>query len=48
MEILAGQVTGRNYKKQQCKEGGKRVAQDGRIHVHPWLIHVDVMQNPSQ
>jgi len=22
--------------------------QDGRTHVHPWLIHVDVWQKPPQ
>ena len=26
-------------------EGGGRVLWDGRTHVHPWLIHVDVCQN---
>ena len=27
---------------------GGRGAQDGGIHVHPWLIHVDVWQKPPQ
>ena len=29
-------------------EGGRRGFQDGVIHVHPWLIHVDVWKKPSQ
>ena len=29
-------------------EGGGQRVQDGRTHVHPWLIHVDVWQKPSQ
>ena len=29
-------------------EGGERGAQDGGIHVHPWLIHVDVWPKPPQ
>ena len=33
---------------QQCREGGRRVVQDGGIHVHPWLIRIDVMKDPSQ
>ena len=24
------------------REGGGRVVQDGRTHVHPWLIHAEV------
>ena len=28
------------------REGGGRGFQDGGTHVHPWLIHVDVWQNP--
>ena len=30
------------------REEGGRGAQDGRTYVHPWLIHVDVWQKPSQ
>ena len=29
------------------KEGGRGV-RDGGTHVHPWLIHVNVWQNPPQ
>ena len=29
------------------EEGGRGV-QDGKTHVHPWLIHVSVWQKPSQ
>ena len=29
-------------------EGGVRGVQDGGTHVHPWLIHVSVWQNPPQ
>ena len=29
-------------------EGGRREAQDEGIHVHLWLIHVDIWQKPSQ
>ena len=29
-------------------EGCGRGVQDGGTHVHPWLIHVDVCQKPSQ
>ena len=29
------------------EEGGS-VVQDGGTHVHPWLIHVNVWQNPPQ
>ena len=29
-------------------EGGGSGVQDGGIHVHPWLIHVDVWQKPLQ
>jgi len=29
-------------------EGGGWGVQDGRTHVHPWLINVDVWQKPSQ
>ena len=29
-------------------EGGGMGVQDGRIHVHPWLIHVNVWQKPLQ
>ena len=29
-------------------EGGGRGVQDGETHVHPWLIHVSVWQNPLQ
>ena len=29
-------------------KGGRRGVQDGGTHVHLWLIHVDVWQNPSQ
>ena len=29
-------------------EGGGRVIQDGRTHVHPWLIHADLWQKSSQ
>ena len=29
-------------------EGGRRRVQDGGTSVHPWLIHVDVWQKPSQ
>ena len=29
-------------------EGGGRCAQDGRTHVHPWLIHADVWLKPPQ
>ena len=29
-------------------EGGGRGFQDGVIHVHPWLINVDVWKKPSQ
>ena len=29
-------------------EGGERGVQDGRTHVHPWLIHVNAWQNPPQ
>ena len=29
-------------------EGGVREGQDGETHVHPWLIHVNVWQNPPQ
>ena len=27
-------------------EGGGRVFRDGGTHIHPWLIHVNVWQNP--
>ena len=29
-------------------KGGGRGVQDGGIHVHPGLIHVDVWQKPSR
>ena len=29
-------------------EGGVRGVQDGGTHVHPWMIHVSVWQNPPQ
>ena len=29
-------------------EGGGRGVWDGGTHVHPWLIHVNVWQNPPQ
>ena len=29
-------------------EGGGRGVQGGGTHVYPWLIHVDVRQNPPQ
>ena len=29
-------------------EGGDRGIWDGGIHVHPWLIHVNVWQKPPQ
>ena len=29
-------------------EGGRWRVQDGGTRVHPWLIHVDVWQKPSQ
>ena len=29
-------------------EGGRRRVKDGGTHVHLWLIHVDVWQNPPQ
>ena len=29
-------------------EGGGRRVQGGETHARPWLIHVDVWQNPSQ
>ena len=29
-------------------EGGGRGTRDGGTHVHPWLIHVNVWQNPPQ
>ena len=29
-------------------EGGGRGVQDGETHVHPWLIHFNVWQNPLQ
>ena len=29
-------------------EGGGREVQSGGTHVHPWLIHVNVWQKPSQ
>ena len=29
-------------------EGGGRGVWDGGIHVHPWLIHVNVWQKPPQ
>ena len=29
------------------EEGGRGI-QNGGTHVHPWLIHVDVCQKPSQ
>ena len=29
-------------------EGGERRVWDRGIHVHPWLIHVDVWQKPPQ
>ena len=29
-------------------EGDGREVQDGETHVHPWLIHVDIWQKPSQ
>ena len=29
-------------------EGSGRGIQDGGTHVHPWLIHVNVWQNPLQ
>ena len=29
-------------------QGGGRRVQDGGIHVHLWLIHVDVWQKPPQ
>ena len=29
-------------------EGSESGVQDGGTHVHPWLIHVDVWQNPLQ
>ena len=28
-------------------KGGGRGFQDGGTHVHPWLIHTDVWQNPQ-
>jgi len=30
------------------REGGGMGIQDGGTHVHPWLIHVNVLQKPSQ
>ena len=30
------------------REGGGWGVQDGRTHVHPWLIYVDVWHKPSQ
>ena len=30
------------------REGGRRGVQDGGTHVHPWLIHVNIWQNPPQ
>ena len=29
-------------------EGGGREVQSGGTHVHPWLIHANVWQKPSQ
>ena len=29
-------------------EGGGRGVQDGGTYVHPWLIHVNVLQKPLQ
>ena len=29
-------------------EGGEKGVQDEGTHVHPWLIHVNVWQNPPQ
>ena len=29
-------------------EGGRREVWNRRTHVHPWLIHVNVWQNPPQ
>ena len=29
-------------------EGGRRDFQDGGTHVHPWLIQVNIWQNPPQ
>ena len=29
-------------------EGNGKGVQDGRAHVHPWLIDVDVWQKPPQ
>ena len=29
-------------------EGGGSGVQDGETHVHPWVIHVDVWQQPPQ
>ena len=29
-------------------EGGERGIKDGGTNVHPWLIHVDVLQNSPQ
>ena len=29
-------------------DGGGSGVQDGGTHVHPWLIHVNVWQNPLQ
>ena len=28
-------------------QGGGSGIQDGRTHVHPWVIHVNVWQNPQ-
>ena len=30
------------------REGGRRGVQDGGTHVHPWLLHVNIWQNPPQ
>ena len=29
-------------------EGGGKGGRDGRTHVHPWLIHVNVCQKPPK
>ena len=29
-------------------EGGGRGVQNGKTHVHPWLIHADVWKKPPQ
>ena len=40
--------TGHSKPEAWGREGGEWGIQDGGTHVHPWLIHVDVWQKPSQ